>query len=262
MSKLVLRLFALVLAVGGCSTATSSHHHFVLVHGAFQGAWAWSGVATRLRSLGHEVDVVELPAHGDDATSIAEAHLAAYVARTVAAIDAAGEPVVLVGHSMGGMVISGAAEARPDRIERLVYVAAFLPESGDSLLALSSMDAGSTLGAGLTDDGSDGTLDLREEALVPIFCADCDAAMQSEILDHYRAEPSLPLTEPLTLTDAFQSVPRAYLFTTNDQAVSRAFQGAMVSVSPVIESAELATSHSPFLAQPTATADALVTLAD
>lgn len=254
--------FVLALLFSGCGT-TAARHHFVVVHGAWQGAWVFADVAADLRSRGHEVDLVELPAHGDDTTSLAEATLDAYVARAQAAVDAADEPVILVGHSMGGMVISQVAEARPSSIERLIYVAAFLPESGDSLFSLSSTDAGSTLGPALTDDGSDGTLDIRTDALVPIFCADCDATQADELSRRYRTEPALPLTQTVTLSAAaFGSVPRAYLFTTNDQAVSRAFQGAMVAASPVAETAELAASHSPFLSMPTETADALEALAD
>lgn len=253
----------LALTLTACGTSTPTHHHYVLVHGAWQGAWAWQDVAADLRSRGHEVDVVELPAHGDDTAPITEATLDAYVTRAVAVVDAAGEPVTLVGHSMGGMVVSGVAEARPAAIERLVYVAALLPRSGESPLAILGTDTASMVPPALTDDGTDGTLDLRTDLLVPIFCAECDAAAQAEILRRYRTEPSLPLTQSLTLTEAaFGSVPRAYLFTTNDGAVSRALQGRLVDASPVIETAELASGHSPFLSMPTETADALEALAD
>lgn len=259
------RLSILSLLLAGCSSSssTSTPHHYVLVHGAFQGAWAWSEVASELRARGHEVDTVELPAHGDDTGTLADASMPAYVARVVAALDDASEPVVLVGHSMGGLVISGAAEARPDRVSRLVYVAAYLPRSGDSLLSLASTDAGSTLGAALLDDGSDGTLDVRTDALVGIFCADCDEGAQAELLARYRTEPALPLTQAITLSEAaFGRVARAYLHATDDRAVSRELQGRMVAASPVVESAELATGHSPFLSRPVETADALETLAD
>lgn len=79
----------------------------------------------------------------------------------------------------------------------------------------------------------------------------------------YRAEPALPTVQPVMLTnEAFGSVPRAYLFATNDRAITRSFQAAMVETTPVAETAELATSHSPFLSQPTETADAIEALAD
>jgi pimeloyl-ACP methyl ester carboxylesterase len=251
----------LLLVLVGCDSTSEDPQRFVLVHGAWMGAWAYDGVAAELRSRGHAVEVVELPAHGADPGTIADASLDAYVARVLAPLDRSSEPAVLVGHSMGGLVISGAAEARPQAISRLVYVAAFLPKSGDSLFSLALTDADSQTGGALTDDGSDGTLDIRSDALVSIFCADCDAAAQATLAGNYRTEPALPLTQTITLGAAFDGVPRAYAFTTDDRAVSRAFQGRMVDASPVIETAELATSHSPFLSAPVETADAIERLA-
>lgn len=256
-----IRSLVFLALLAGCDSTGAEPQRFVLVHGAWMGAWAYDGVAAELRSRGHTVEVVELPAHGADPGTIADASLDAYVARVVSALDRSNEPAVLVGHSMGGLVISGAAEARPQSISRLVYVAAFLPKTGDSLFSLALTDADSQTAGALTDDGSDGTLDIRSDALVSVFCADCDAAGQASLSAHYRTEPALPLTQPVTLSAVFDGVPRAYAFTTDDRAISRAFQGRMVDASPVLETAELATSHSPFLSAPVETADAIERLA-
>ena len=126
---------------GGTGGADAEARTYVLVHGAFAGAWTWDRVVPLLEADGSTVLTLDLPSHGDDATPIAEATLDGYTAKVVELIDSADEPVVLVGHSMGGLVVSQAAEARPDKIERLVYLAAFLTEDGASLLTASAGDA-------------------------------------------------------------------------------------------------------------------------
>ena len=110
--------------------------NFVLVHGAWRGGWCWRHVAPLLRAAGHEVYAPSLTGLGE------RRHLAAKhidleihiedVKQLLEMQDLA--RVVLVGHSYGGMVISGAADRAPERIERLVYLDAFVPEDGDRLI--------------------------------------------------------------------------------------------------------------------------------
>ena len=93
---------------------------YVLVHGAWHGAWAWDEVTPLLEAEGHTVDALDLPGHGDDRSPVSEMTLEGNVNRILERIDAAGEPVVLLGHSMGGMSVTQAAEHVPERISRLV----------------------------------------------------------------------------------------------------------------------------------------------
>jgi pimeloyl-ACP methyl ester carboxylesterase len=107
----------------------------VLVHGAFSGAWCWEPVLPCLRAAGHTAQTVELPGSGEDRTPVAEVTLEAYAARVGDALGE-GAPAVPVGHSMGGIVITQAAAPYPDRVAALVYVTAFLPGDGQSLMDL------------------------------------------------------------------------------------------------------------------------------
>src|ERR1700722_19184188 len=109
----------------------------VLVHGAFAGAWCWEPLLTGLRAAGHTVDTLDLPGSGVDRTPVAEITLDAYAER-VCEVLAAGPPGVLAGHSMGGMVVTQAAARSPEQISSLIYVAAFLPADGQSLLDLTA----------------------------------------------------------------------------------------------------------------------------
>ncbi|MGB8622065.1 MAG: alpha/beta hydrolase, partial [Paracoccaceae bacterium] len=107
----------------------------ILVHGAWSDGRTWDSVVPLLADAGHEVTAVTLPGHGADHRAPGDVGMQEYAAH-VAGIAAQGPPAMLVGHSMGGMVISAAAERAPEAARKLVYVAALLPRSGQSLLDL------------------------------------------------------------------------------------------------------------------------------
>lgn len=246
---------------GGGSTSTGGDATpIVLVHGAWMGAWAWDEVTPLLEARGHATHVVELPAHGDDTTAATEASLAGYRDAVVAVLDGLDEPAAVVGHSMGGMVISEVAQARPQAITELVYVAALLPQSGQSLLDLAMTDPDAITAMHLVDNG-DGTASIDPAAIGEVFCGDCDEAHVQTIVDRTKPEPFMPLLTPAMLDDAaFGSVRRTYVHTEMDVAVSFAAQQAMVAATPVDDTRSLATAHSPFFSQPQALSDAIVEL--
>ena len=106
---------------------------FVLVHGSWQGAWSWDGVRDRLRARGHRVITPALPGRGDIGEDRSWIGHDENVAAVLAALDGDGAgPVVLAGHSLGGVTISQVADQRPDRVARLIYCAAFVLDDGES----------------------------------------------------------------------------------------------------------------------------------
>ncbi|HNV55188.1 MAG TPA: alpha/beta fold hydrolase, partial [Pseudomonadales bacterium] len=107
--------------------------NLLLVHGAWHGGWCWRDLRPLLEADGHRVWAPDLPGHGDHPLPVAQVSLQGYVESLCDLIETIGQPVVLVGHSMGGIVISQLAQQRPERIERLVYLTAMLPRSGQSL---------------------------------------------------------------------------------------------------------------------------------
>jgi len=164
--------------------------------------------------------------------------------------------VILVGHSLGGMIISAVAEQNPSKIEKLVYLAAYLPSSGQSLLALAGTDAGSALGDSVNKvpiltQNANGTLGVLHDQIVNVFIQDGSAQVQNLVLQNYRPEPAIPFTNPVTLTAAnFGSVEKVYIKTLQDHVVSPALQNRMIATAGVKTVYQLNTSHSAFLAKP------------
>ena len=115
---------------------------FVLVHGAFSGAWIWGPLMERLKAAGHSVEAFDLPGSGDDHTPASEVSLDACADRLCEVLAANSEPAIVVGHSMGGVIATQGAARCPERVAALVYVAAFMPKDGQSLLDLTKLPEG------------------------------------------------------------------------------------------------------------------------
>src|SRR5438552_4982410 len=95
---------------------------FVLVHGAFSGAWIWGPVIARLNAAGHSVEAFDLPGMGDDRTPLSECTLDTNAARLCDVLTSRSEPAIVVGHSMGGVIATQAAARCPQRVSALVSV--------------------------------------------------------------------------------------------------------------------------------------------
>jgi pimeloyl-ACP methyl ester carboxylesterase len=224
----------------------------VLVHGSWQGAFAWAPVKTSLEQKGYTVVNVELPAHGDDQTPAAGLTLLSYRDKVAAAINAQkASQVILVGHSLGGMVISAVAEQMPAKVSKLVYVAGFLPQNQQSALDLAQQDAQSLLGPALSFSPDNSLALVNQSQIVNIFCQDGTAAVQQQVLAKYRPEPASPVAEKLALTAAnFGRVPKYYVRTLQDHAVSPGLQDIMLRATPVQREYRIDSGHTPHLTRP------------
>jgi pimeloyl-ACP methyl ester carboxylesterase len=255
---------AALTLTAGCAGTPAPSANIVLVHGAWMGAAAWDKTAAELRSRGFKVMAVELPGHGKDNTPADKLSLAGYVDAVIAALPADGK-TVLVGHSMAGMVISGVAEKVPARLSKLVYVAAYLPRNGESLYQISQTDADSLVGKYWSQDNPKAysPATIRKQGIVEVFGADTSAADQQFLLSTHKAEAVPPLGTPVQLSAAnFGSVPRAFIHTTQDKAVSYRLQKTMLAnAGGAGKVVELNSSHVPMLSQPKALADAIADVA-
>lgn len=236
---------------------------YVLVHGAWQATYAWDAVKADLTKKGNKVIVVELPGHGSDKTLTHTLSIDAYRDKVVEAISKENQKVILVGHSMAGMVISAVAEKIPTKINKLVYIGAFLPASGQALTDLAYSDPDSKLGPALVPSADQLTLDVKKESLVDLFIHDGSQADKDLVLKNYRAEPAIPFTNKVTLSkENFGAVEKVYIKTLQDIVISPGLQDRMIAEAGIKTIYTLNTSHSPFLSQPKEVAKLLLKIGE
>jgi pimeloyl-ACP methyl ester carboxylesterase len=199
-----------------------------------------------LEAAGDAAIAPNLPAHGGDATPLAQATLDGYAQAVIALIDGQSADVVLVGHSMAGAVISMVAEARPQRVRLLVYLAAFLLEDGSNVTSVAAADSESVLGKHLVFN-ADGTLSVDPSYAAESLYGDCSQADADAAVAKLGKEPLGTLTAPIHVTDAaWGTVPRIYVHTLADKAIGPSAQETMYTKLTCKSVIEMQTSHSPF----------------
>jgi pimeloyl-ACP methyl ester carboxylesterase len=221
----------------------------VLVHGAFGGAWSWAPVIGPLERAGHTVAAIDLPGAGDDKTPVAEVTLDSYAAKICDTLGEQAEPAILVGHSMGGVAITQAAARCPERIALLVYVAAFMPSDGQSLLDLTRLPegAGDQVQANIVIDGDPAVATMPDPAARTALMASCSEEQVALAIARSRPQPVAPFATPVTIpVGALDGLRRAYVHCTQDRAIPPLLQLRMIREHPCVDVVEIATDHSPF----------------
>ncbi len=248
----VLAIFISKTPVSYASEQThTSKQHYVMVHGAWHGAWAWYKVETLLEKAGHQVTTLDLPAHGIDTTPPSIVTLQDYASKVINVINQSNKPVILVGHSMGGIVLSTVAEAIPNKIAKLVYLAAFLLPNGKTLVDVASQDAESLVTPNLIINPEAGFIDVNRSLLKEMFYAKSpksDVTLAEKLV---RVNPFLPFVTPMNITEQnFGSVRRFYISALQDRAISASVQESMYTALPCEKVYRINTDHSPFFSKP------------
>ena len=234
---------------------------FVLVHGGFVGGWCWEKLVPLLEEAGHRVEAPDLPGSGDDNTPIPDVSLQAYADRISEVLDAQPEPVVLVGQSSGGVAVSQAAEQRPDKIHMLVYVGAYLLRDGETLLSAGENDTESLVLANLvmSEDGSSAT--IREDAIREGLLADCSDEDVERAKARFEPGALAPIATPVSLSEEnYGRIPRVYIETLKDRAISPWLQKEMYERVPCQKVISMNTGHWPFYSAPEELAGHLTSL--
>lgn len=234
----------------------------ILVHGAYHGGWCYEKVVPLLAAAGHTTIAVDLPGHGNNRVPIEEVTLDAYVDHVCNVVAAQAEPVILVGHSLGGMTITQVAERMPDNIAWVVYLTAMLPGDAENRASFAAYEDAEPMGAKrvIAEDGLSAT--MPNEIIPETFYAQCppdDVARAIERLVPQATNPLMATAQ--TTAENFGRVRRAYIECLRDRAIPIAMQRAMISAQPCEQVFTMDTDHSPFYSAPEDLAGHLLALA-
>lgn len=234
---------------------------FLLVHGGTQGAWVWDYVMPELKALGHESVAVDLPGHG--ARRGEAATLEGY---RQAVVDALEPGDILVGHSMGGYVVTVAADAVPERVRHIVYLAAGVPVEGLSM----TESTGGNVAAGGKEiiSGSynrhirfepEGCFSIPSlESAIEVFFHDCSPEVAEWAFGKMNPQQLAPVTTPIHVPKFWAAdLPRSFIQCTEDRSLEPQMAEQFIrrlNVSPLF----IRASHSPFLSRPRETAELII----
>ena len=236
---------------------------FVLIHGGFHGAWCWSRTIPELENLGHQAVAIDLPGHGE------RIHEHATMSGRLDAVVSVLQPDdVLVGHSGGGAEITRAADAAPDLVGHLIYLAAVLPLEGRPIHeALVHRDDGVTetdydvtgmlKHLRINEDGSMAFADV--EGARELFYHDCDEATARWAFRHLTPETvGDTMDTPISVPRFWEAdLPRSFVLCLQDQAQPR-WLAEVTTRRLGVEPLTIDASHSPFLSRPAELAQLLV----
>jgi len=226
---------------------------FALVHGGSHGPWCWEEIVPLLHDAGHTTVTPDLPIEDTDAGALEWAKVV---------VDAVGdrEDVVVVGHSLAGLVVPVVASLRP--VSRMVFLCAMVPVPGMVYAEyLQSLDQ---LAVTLTPDKM--TTDSAGRAVVPyetameFFYHDCDPGQARAAANRLRPQANKVFAERCPIEE-WPDVPSSYILCTEDRAVSPAWSRQVCRDRLGITPIELPGGHSPFLSRPAACVDALLAAA-
>jgi pimeloyl-ACP methyl ester carboxylesterase len=214
----------------------------IFVHGACvrDASWWWTRMTKPLASHGIASVAVPLPSCGEAGDALGD--LYADVEATRQAIANAEAPVVLCGHSYGGMVITEAGTDQ--RVCQLLYVTSMMPAVGQSLAELVGSQP-----APWMDPGDDGTVGVHANIVGELFLQDCDGATVQQALARLTRQSTTPFTQPPRKI-AWQEKPATYFVCTEDQAIPAELQRQRAT--PDARLVDFPSGHHPFLSQPEA----------
>ncbi len=251
-----------VSIVENCDAKTYSTT-FVLIHGAWHGAWCWDKLVPILRVGGAKVVTIDCPGHGDDNSTLAYQSTDTYVAKVIEIIDREPSKVILVGHSLGGTIISNVAEKRPQKIQSLVYLSAALLQDGQNFGDIRSHKTDWYSSQGFTVLSADKRSVTVKEDKAPFFYSGCSESDIEFAITKLGGEAIAALDGIVHITSKnYGSVPRYYIKTLQDLSVPLEMQDKMLDAMPVNKVYQLDTGHSSFFSDPQGVATILFDIAN
>lgn len=217
-----------------------------------------------LEAAGHTVDTPDLPGCGADHTPVDGVTLASCAKRVCDVLASRPEPAILVGHSMGGVVVTQAASDCPGHVASLIFVAAFMPADGQSLLDLAHVPEGEgdLIQANIVIEGEPPVAVLSAEAASAAVYNDCTSEQTAWAVARRRPQAVAPYATPVDVNeDALAAIPRSYVLTSRDRSLMPALQRRMIREHPCGRVIELDADHAPYLSATDGLVAALLELA-
>jgi pimeloyl-ACP methyl ester carboxylesterase len=238
---------------------------FVLIHGSWHGGWCFDEVTRRLEGAGHTVLAPTLPGMGGDEADLRAvtlqgwADFAVELCRSLKA-ELDGAPLVLAGHSRGGLVVSQAAETDPAAMDALVYICAMMLPDGVSRAEFKKLEEPMpAFDALITLVGNGAGTVVNAARAGPVFAQLSPPDLVAATLRRLLAEPHAPRSTPLRLSSGrLGSLPRTYVETLHDRTIPISSQRRMQDLSPGARVVTLDADHSPYLSAPDDLAAALI----
>lgn len=227
----------------------------VLVHGAWHDSRCWEPLVHALGDYPVAIHTPDLPGHGENALEMAEINLNVYSNYISQFIDNINKKVILIGHSMSGVVISQVAENIPDSIQRLVYLCAYLPQDGQSIFDLIAVnreeDTIAPIEKVMQMSSDKRSCNIPPDQIPGLFYNRCPDTRQDCMPRQFPPQAVLPLSGHVTLSETgFGSVPLSYICCLDDQVIPIRHQRLMLKRQPCGEMIQLDADHSPFLSCP------------
>ena len=234
---------------------------FVLVNGGFQGQWAWDRVIPILRGLGHDAVAVELPGHGTRENELAT--LDGYRDAVMAVVE---DGDILVGHSLGGHVITLVADVLHDKVGHLVYLAAGVPLEGQTVSAAIAQDPADDtvfiseeVASSMVFDEARSAMVIKTiEAARALMFHDCDESTVEWAFERLSPQQVAPLNTPISVPTFWTlDIPRSFIACTEDAGLPASVADRLSSrlnVKPL----HIPGSHCAFLSRPAELVDVLL----
>ena len=236
----------------------------ILIHGAWQGSWAWARFAPCLEAAGFMTHAVDLPGNGADGSDPATVTFEACLQHVHETVDVLDRPVSLIGHSGGGLLITAFAERWPASVSRLVYIAGMMLPGGESFeeivkLVITEHPQAAGIWPHLVWSKDGRTSRVPAEAAVSFFLQDCpeeDAAAAAARLTP-QGEGGRAVTTPAT-AGRYGRIPRLYVEALQDRSVILPVQRAMQARAPGALVVSMPTGHAPQFSAPAGLARAIM----
>jgi pimeloyl-ACP methyl ester carboxylesterase len=236
----------------------------ILIHGAWQGSWAWDKFLPALAEAGIRAEAIDLPGNGTDSTPASDVTLDLYVESVGKTIRNSHEPVHLISHSGGGVIASQVAEIFRRDVRGVVYVSGMmLPGGGKFADVVSPLAAENPAAAGIrphlvwSQDKLTSTVPAR--AAREIFFHDCSPDEARDACTRLSPQPEGGRAiSPRLTTERFGTVPRLYVEARNDRSVVLAAQRQMQLLVPGADVVSLDSGHVPQLSMPEKLADGVI----